>query len=91
MFNWLFAKREKGPSIPSELAMRANIANKLKSYKVEEDTTISQFSLADEEKEKKALNKTSPIRSGDVWGLANPGETGKWKRDVRHTGTGSRR
>ena len=87
MFDWLFAKREKGPSIPSELAMRANIANKLKSYKVEEDTTISQFSLADEGKEPKAMSKTSPLSGSDVWGLANPGETGKWKREVRHTGS----
>ena len=87
MFDWLFAKREKGPSIPSELAMRANIANKLKSYKADEDTTISQFSLADEGKEPKAMSKTSPPGSSDVWGMANPGETGKWKREVRHTGS----
>lgn len=87
MFNWLFAKREKGPSAPTELALRANIANKLKSYKADEDTTISQFSLADEDGKKTAFNKMPSPGSSDVWGLANPGETGKWKREVRHEGS----
>lgn len=66
-----------------ETAMRANIANKLKSYKADEDTTISNFTLAEEEVERKLLNKPAAAKGQDVWGQANPRETGRWKKENR--------
>ena len=83
MFNWLFANRRKVASVTDELAMRANIAGKLSNYNADEDTTISEFSLADDEKEKKPTNKKTSDRNSDVWNQANPGETGKWKKNDR--------
>lgn len=49
---------DRGPTtgreseISRELAMRASIANKLRNYNSDEDTTISNFTLADDETEK---------------------------------------
>ncbi len=88
MFNWLFANRGKGASdapelVMRELAMRANIADKLRNYNADEDTTISEFSLADDEKGVKATGKRTPVTDYDVWGQANPGETGKWNKEAR--------
>ena len=93
MFRWLFANKQKEisaspasearESAMKELAMRASIAVKLKNYNADEDTTISEFSLADEEKGKKSANKVSPVSKHDVWSQANPSETGKWNREVR--------
>jgi hypothetical protein len=97
MFNWLFANKRKSPSATpglskravamSELAMRANIADKLKSYNAAEDTTTSNFSLPDDEKGIKAAGKMRSITDLDVWGQANPGETGKWIKEVRRSRT----
>lgn len=84
MFNWLFSNKEKNTSVTHELAMRTTIEGKLKSYNADEDTTISQFSLANDEKERKSARKTVPVKGFDVWNQANPGETGKWKKDDRH-------
>ncbi|MCP4334701.1 MAG: hypothetical protein GY785_18765 [Gammaproteobacteria bacterium] len=94
MFNWLFANKRKSASATpelskrevtmSELAMRENIADKLKSYNADEDTTASDFSLPDDEKGTKAVGKMRSIKDPDVWGQANPGETGKWTKEVRH-------
>jgi hypothetical protein len=93
MFNWLFANKRKNASATpelsrrevamSELAIRANIANKLKSYSAEEDTTTSDFSLPGENIRKKPVQKASSITDHDVWGQANPRETGKWIKEVR--------
>ena len=47
----------KGTSVMGELAMRATIAYKLRKYNADEDTTISEFSLADNEKKTKANRK----------------------------------
>jgi hypothetical protein len=83
MFNWLFTKKRDKAEIMPELAMRANIDAKLKNYKADEDTTTSQFSLADEDKGKKPANNLASNRNADPWGQANPRETGIWNRDDR--------
>ena len=83
MFNWLFSKRGKITSVTRDLAMRANIAGKLRNYDADEDTTISEFSLGDDEKERKTTNQMASVRYFDVWNQANPGETGQWKKDDR--------
>ncbi len=83
MFKWLFANRRKNTSVVPDVAMRANIADKLKNYNADDDKTISEFSLAEERKEKKAARKMAPVRNIDAWGHANPGETGKWNRENR--------
>jgi hypothetical protein len=79
MFDWLFTSSRK--STPA--AMRANIADKLRDYNADEDTTISEFSLADDENGKKTTSKMTSVRNFDVWNQANPGETGKWNKDDR--------
>ncbi len=76
MFNWLLPNRGKDTSVIGELAMRASIAYKLKNYNADEDTTISEFSLADDAKKTKA-------KKNDAWSQANPHETGKWKKENR--------
>jgi len=83
MFNWLLPSRGKGTSVIGELAMRATIAYKLRKYNADEDTTISEFSLADDEKKTKATGKLTPVKKNDVWSQANPRETGKWKKENR--------
>jgi hypothetical protein len=75
----------------SELAMRANIADKLRSYNADEDTTTSDFSLPDDDKGIKPAARKRSMTDHDVWGQANPGETGKWIKEVRQIRTqGSR-
>ncbi len=74
MFNWLLPNRRKDTSVIGELAMRANIAYKLRNYNADEDTTISEFSLADDAKKTK---------TNDAWSQANPHETGIWKKENR--------
>jgi hypothetical protein len=83
MFNWLFPNRRKSASVTPELATRSNIADKLRNYNADEDTTISEFSLADDEKGIKTTGKITPVTDYDVWGQANPKETGKWNKEVR--------
>ncbi len=88
MFNWLFANKRESASVTPEsamreLGMRASIADKLKYYNADEDTTISEFSLADDEKGIKATGKITSVTDYDVWGQANPKETGKWNKEVR--------
>jgi hypothetical protein len=88
MFNWLFPNRRKGASVTPELPMRelatrANIADKLRNYNADEDTTISEFSLADDDKGIKPTDKITSVTDYDVWGQANPRETGKWNKEVR--------
>ena len=88
MFNWLFANKRESASVTresamTELGMRASIVDKLKNYNVDEDTTISEFSLADDEKGIKTTDKITSVTDYDVWGQANPKETGKWNKEVR--------
>jgi len=90
MFGWLFKNRKRAASVTpkmamSELAMRASIADKLRNYRADEDTTISKFTLADDEAERKREMKLTQIKTRDAWGQANPGETGKWNKEDRLT------
>lgn len=72
-------------AIRSELATRASIANKLRNYNADEDTTISKFTLADDEAERKHEMKLAQAKTRDAWGQANPRETGKWNKEDRRT------
>jgi hypothetical protein len=72
-------------AIRSELAMRASIANKLRNYNADEDTTISKFTLADDEAEREREMKMRQVKTRDAWGQANPRETGKWNKEDRRT------
>ena len=83
MFNWLLPNRGKGTSVPDELAMRATMVNKLRNYNTAEDTTISEFSLANDAKKSKATDKPRQVGNSDVWSQANPRETGKWNKENR--------
>ena len=83
MFNWLLPNRGKGTSVTDELAMRVTIVNKLRNYNSAEDTTISEFSLADDVKISKATDKPKQVRNSDAWSQANPRETGIWNKENR--------
>jgi len=95
MFKWFLKRGNQtdavGPAtalsrksaIRSELAMRASIANKLRNYNAAEDTTISNFTLADDEPERKYAMKSTRGKTRDAWSQANPGETGKWNKEDR--------
>lgn len=76
-------KRRRNSDLMDELALRANIADKLKNYKAEEDTTISNFTLADDEVERNLAKKPARRTNQDVWGQADPRETGRWKKENR--------
>lgn len=83
MFNWLNPKWGESTSIPDELAMRTSIAHKLRKYNVDDDTTISEFSLADDGKKTNATGQMSEVIKNDAWSQVNPRETGKWKKENR--------
>lgn len=88
MFNWLFtSKRTSAPLTPKsaikELSMRASIAAKLRNYNADEDTTISEFSLAGDKKAIENRGKNTSITHYDVWGQSNPRETGKCNKEIR--------
>ena len=83
MFNWLLPHRRKNTSVVGGLATRATIAYKLRKYNADEDTTISEFSLADDQKKPKATGKLGQVKKNDAWSQANPSETGKWKKENR--------
>jgi len=88
MFNWLFtSRRTSAPLTPKsamkELATRASIAAKLRNYNADEDTTISEFSLAGDKKATETKSKITSTTDYDVWGKANPRETGKFNKEVR--------
>ena len=76
-------ERRRKTELCSDSELRQNIANKLKSYRADEDTTISNFTLAEDQVERKMLNRSSASRGSDVWGQANPRETGRWKKEDR--------
>jgi hypothetical protein len=67
-----------------ELAMRANIATKLKRYNAEEDTTLSNFTLADDEVERRLSKRSAGKQGQDIWGQANLRETRLWKKENRN-------
>ena len=93
MFKWLFKHRNKSETVApesaisrksairNELAMRASITKKLRRYNADEDTTISKFTLADEKVEGEHGMKLTQVKTRDAWDQANPGETGKWKKE----------
>ena len=88
MFNWLFANRRTStPVTPrsaiKELAMRASIAVKLRNYNADEDTSISEFSLAGDRKATEAKGKIMSITDYDAWDKANPREMGKRNKEIR--------
>ncbi len=83
MFNWLIPNKKKGTSVIGDLAMRATIAYKLRKYNADEDTTISEFFLADDAKKTKTTGKQTRVKENDAWSQANPHETGKWKQENR--------
>ena len=96
MFKWLFTnRRTSAPLTPKsamkELAMRANIAVKLRNYNADEDTTISEFSLAGDRKAMKTKSYVTSTADYDVWGKANPRETGKWNKEIRQNRKGTAR
>ena len=74
-------RRARQPS--SDSTLRANIASKLKTYNAEEDTTISNFTLAEDEVERNLASKPARSANNDVWSQANPRETGRWKKENR--------
>lgn len=83
MFNWLLPNSRKNTSAVGELAMRATIASKLRKYNADEDTTISEFSLANDTKKTPSTGKLMQGKKNDAWSQANPGEAGKWKKENR--------
>jgi len=97
MFKWLFKRGNQSETVDpepaisrkstirSELSMRASITNKLRKYNADEDTTISKFTLADDEAERKHEMKLTQVKTRDAWGQANPRETGKWNKEDRRT------
>jgi len=72
------ARESRGDS-----ALRANIANKLRNYNADEDTTISNFTIAEDEVERNLAGRPTRARNQDVWGQANPRESGRWKKENR--------
>ena len=97
MFKWFFKRGNQSKTVdpePSisresairgELATRASIANKLRKYNANEDTTISKFTLADDEADGKHEMKFTEEKTRDAWDQANPRETGRWNKEDRLT------
>jgi len=90
MFKWFFRhenQREtatnRKSAIRQDLATRASIARKLRKYNPDEDTTASNFTLADDAPAGKQRIKSPRDKTGDPWGQANPRETGKWNKENR--------
>lgn len=76
-------ERRRKMELRHESALKANIADKLKGYNAGDDTTISNFTLAEDEVERKLAGKSVASGSRDVWGQADPRETGRWKKENR--------
>ena len=97
MFKWFFKRGNQSKTVDpepeisresairSELATRASIANKLRNYNANEDTTTSKFTLADDEAEGKHEMNLTEEKTRDAWDQANPRETGKWNKEDRQT------
>ena len=76
-------ERRRKAQLCNDTTLRANIANKLKNYRADEDATISNFTLAEDVVDRNLLGNSSASRGGDVWGQADPRETGRWKKENR--------
>ncbi len=84
MYNWLFKNKKKEIAANHEAELSAKLADKLKSYNADEDISISDFSGADfNENDEKTSDKKGAVKNVDVWGQANPSETGKWNKTNR--------
>jgi hypothetical protein len=82
MFNWVFRNKKKEASADYEAELNAKIGDKLKNYNADEDISVSDFSEIDfNENNEKKNDKRSCVKNVDVWGKANPGETGKWNKE----------
>jgi hypothetical protein len=90
MFKWFFRHEDqhetamnRKSAIRQDLAMRASIASKLRKYNPDEDTTTSNFTLADDAPVSKPGISPPRDKNRDPWGQANPRETGKWNKENR--------
>ena len=84
MFNWLFRSKKKEAAAAHEAELNARITDKLKNYNADEDDSISDFSEVDfDEDAKKTTDKNDRVKKVDMWGQANPSETGKWNKQER--------
>jgi len=84
MFNWLLRNKRKKAATAHEAELEAKLADKLKNYNADEDISVSDFSGIDfNENHKKKNDKRNCVKNVDVWGRANPGETGKWNKEGR--------
>ena len=84
MFNWLLRNKRKKAATAHEAELEAKLADKLKNYNADEDISVSDFSGIDfNENHEKKNDKRNCVKNVDVWGRANPGETGKWNKEGR--------
>jgi hypothetical protein len=84
MFNWLFGNKKKGAVADHEAELNAKLADKLKNYNADEDISVTDFSEIDfDENDENTTDKKGRAKNVDVWGQANPGETGKWNKEDR--------
>ncbi len=84
MFNWLFRSEKKKAAADHEAELNARIADKLKDYDADEDDSIADFSDVDfDENVKKKTDRKDRVKNVDIWGQANPSETGKWNKQER--------
>ena len=84
MFNWLFRNKRKKATADHEAEVKAKLADRLKNYSVDEDISVSNFSEVDfNENDEKTTSKKDSVKNVDVWGQANPSETGKWYHDEK--------
>ena len=84
MFNWLFRNKKKEAAADLEAALNAKLADKLKNYNADEDISISDFSEVDfNENDEKTTDKKDRVKKEDMWGQANPSETGKSNKEDR--------
>jgi hypothetical protein len=84
MFNWLFGRKKKQAAAVHEAELTAKLAEKLKYYNADKDISVSDFSEIDfDENDEKRADRKGRVKNTDVWGEANPGETGKWIKEDR--------
>ena len=84
MFTWLYKNKKKQVAADHEAELSAKLADKLKSYNADEDISVSDFSEVDfNENDEKTLDRKGAVKNVDVWGQANPSETGKWNKANR--------
>ncbi|MFA9420118.1 MAG: hypothetical protein ACERLB_08200 [Gammaproteobacteria bacterium] len=84
MFNWLYRNKKKEAAADHEAALNVKLADKLKNYNADEDISISDFSEVDfNENDEKTTDKKDRGKKVDMWGQANPSETGKSNKEDR--------